>query len=225
MAAKSAGSRLAPPTSAPSTSGPRERLGQVVRLDRAAVEDAHLLGGVRVEVADQRADEGRARPAPARASRPCRCRSPTPARRRSPRPPSRSAGTSARSSVSWRRSTASVSPRSCSVARLAHAEERDEARPPAPRAPSCAAPASVSPKSSRRSEWPSSTPSTSTSDSMGAETSPVRAPLSSSCMVWAYTASCEPRAESTTAWRARKDGHTPKSTPSTDDTRGSSACT
>jgi hypothetical protein len=44
---------------------------------------------------------------------------------------------------------------------------------------------SVSPKYWRRSEWPRTTPWTSISASIGADTSPVYAPWSASCMVCA----------------------------------------
>ena len=57
---------------------------------------------------------------------------------------------------------------------------------------------------------------------MGADTSPVNAPASLSCMVCAYTATCEPRAESTIACRARNAGQIAISTPCTLATRGSS---
>ena len=58
MAAKSATSSEAPPTSAPSTSGSAEQLGGVVGLDRAAVEDPRALGLLAVAVGHQRAHEG-----------------------------------------------------------------------------------------------------------------------------------------------------------------------
>ena len=58
IAAKSAGSRLAPPTRAPSMSGWPQQLGGVGRLDRAAVEDPHLVGGSAAVLAHGVADEG-----------------------------------------------------------------------------------------------------------------------------------------------------------------------
>ena len=55
---KSAGLRLAPPTSAPSTSATRENLGGVVGLDRAAVEDAHALARLAISRDQPRAERG-----------------------------------------------------------------------------------------------------------------------------------------------------------------------
>ena len=70
--------------------GQREQLGGVVGLDAAAVEDPRALGLLASAVADERADEARSPPAPARASPPGRCRSPRSARRRSRRRRARS---------------------------------------------------------------------------------------------------------------------------------------
>ena len=94
IAAKSPGSRLAPPTRAPSMSGLRQQLGGVGGLDRAAVEDAHGVGRA-AALAQQVADEGARPPGPARASRCVRCRSPRSARRRSRRQPAPSPSTAA----------------------------------------------------------------------------------------------------------------------------------
>jgi phosphoglycerate kinase len=58
---------------------------------------------------------------------------------------------------------------------------------------------SVSPKSWRRSECPSTTPSTPSSVSIGAETSPVNAPSGSWCMFCASTAVALPPVPATTA--------------------------
>ena len=82
---------------------------------------------------------------------------------------------------------------------------------------------SVSPNCSRRSEWPSTTPCTPTSDSITGETSPVNAPSGSWCMFCAYTSTREPRALSTIARRSVNGTQIATSTPSIDDTRGSSA--
>ena len=57
----------------------------------------------------------------------------------------------------------------------------------------CDSALSVSLKYWRRSEWPSTTPWTSISVSIGAETSPVNAPFSASCMFCAKTSTREPR--------------------------------
>jgi hypothetical protein len=80
---------------------------------------------------------------------------------------------------------------------LADAEHRDEAVLSAAGTFCCSA-LSVSPNSSRRSEWPSSTPSMPTSQSIRAETSPVYGPPSDSCMVCAKTSIAESCAASTT---------------------------
>ena len=61
----------------------RQQLGRVLRLDRAAVEDPHARRGLLVAIADERADERRSPPAPARRSPRGRCRSPRSARTRS----------------------------------------------------------------------------------------------------------------------------------------------
>ena len=59
IAAKSTGSRLAPPTSAPSMSGWARISRGVARLDRPAVEDPHAVGElVRVQLAQVRAERG-----------------------------------------------------------------------------------------------------------------------------------------------------------------------
>ena len=82
---------------------------------------------------------------------------------------------------------------------------------------------SLSPNSARRSEWPSTTPRTSSSASIGAETSPVNGPSASWCMFCANTSTREPRALSTIAPRSVKGTQIATSTPSSADTRGSSA--
>ena len=81
---------------------------------------------------------------------------------------------------------------------------------------------SVSPKYSRRSECPSTTPWTSSSLSIGALTSPVNAPSAAWCMFCAYTCTREPRVESTIACRSVNGTQIATSTPSEDDTSGSS---
>ena len=68
--------------------------------------------------------------------------------------------------------------------------------PPGPCAP---APRRSRRSSWRRSEWPRTTASTSSSTSIGAETSPVKAPESSSCMFCAATLTALPQRRSTTA--------------------------
>ena len=108
---------------------------------------------------------------------------------------------------------------------LADAQDRDAARRRARPAPSAASARSVSPNSSRRSEWPRITPWTPTSVSIGAETSPVNAP--SSAVVHVLGVDLDARAAGRVDHRARARGtagRSPTSTPSTDETRGSSAC-
>ena len=157
----------------------REQLGRVVGLDGAAVEDPRgLRGRLRVAIADERAHERARLLRLLRRRDLARCRSPRSARRRSPRPASRSTGNVSRDP-----------PRSggaaCARCRPPRARPRSRrrrgsaaARPPARPAPSAASAWSVSPNSSRRSEWPSTTPCTSSSLSIAAETSPVNAPAS-----------------------------------------------
>ena len=195
-------SSAAPPTRAPSTSGSAEQLGGVAGLDRAAVEDPHLVGGraARAQhVADERArllgllggrdaagadrpdrlvgdhDLGDVASARPRRGRPA-AGAPAPPRSRRRRAPPRS-----------RRRRGSA-----------------RGRRPAPPAPCGASASSVSPKNWRRSEWPRTTASTSSSTSIGAETSPVKAPDSSSCMFWAATLTAVPRRRSTTSVQRRE---------------------
>ena len=78
----------------------------------------------------------------------------------------------------------------------------------------CASALSVSPKNCRRSEWPSTTPWTSSSVSIGGDTSPVNAPESASCMFCANTSTREPRVESTIACSAVNGTQIATSTPS-----------
>ena len=87
----------------------------------------------------------------------------------------------------------------------------------------CASALSVSLKYWRRSEWPSTTPWVSISVSIGAEISPVNAPLSASCMFCAKTSTREPRVESIIACRSVNGTQIAMSTPSAAYTRGSSA--
>ena len=121
MARKSAAFRLAPPTSPPFTSGEREDRRGVVRLHRAAIEDAHLAARRAEARRRGRRGYGHARRRCHPRSACGRCRSPRPARRRSRcrrdrRPaPSRRAGAT---------TTASVSPASRSRLRLADADDR-----------------------------------------------------------------------------------------------------
>ena len=83
MRTNSSGSRLAPPTRAPSTSGWAMMAATLERLDRAAVEDPDAVGQVRRSTA-RRAGCGSPRRPPGRprGSPPRRCRWPTPARTR-----------------------------------------------------------------------------------------------------------------------------------------------
>ena len=62
-----------------------------------------------------------------------------------------------------------------------------------------ATPSSVSAKYWRLSEWPRITCVTPASTSIGAETSPVKAPSFSKCMFWAATATALPFAAATAA--------------------------
>ena len=87
----------------------------------------------------------------------------------------------------------------------------------------CDSARSVSLKNSRRSECPSTTPWVSISDSIDEETSPVYAPLGASCMFCAKTSTRDPRVESTIACSAVNGTQIATSTPSIEDTRGSSA--
>src|SRR5919198_706424 len=138
--------------------------------------------------------------------------------------PSRSVATFSRPSCTWCRSLRSVSPasRSSSVSPT----QRIGFRPASSAARTLSARArSDSAKCSRRSEWPSTTPCTSSSTSIGAETSPVNAPFGAWCMFCAYTSTREPRVESTTACRSVNGTQTPTSTPSAVETRGSSEAT
>ena len=83
MPTKSSTFRLAPPTSAPSMFGCDSKRSGIVRLDAAAVLDAHLSTQPAHCTGFRSSCEGRHGPArPARAWRLCRCRSPRPARRR-----------------------------------------------------------------------------------------------------------------------------------------------
>ena len=87
--------------------------------------------------------------------------------------------------VTWRRRTSSVSSASrCSSVSPTHAIT------PSPAASAASArratPSSVSPKSCRRSEWPTSEPATPSSRSIGAEISPVNAPSGSQWTFCAY---------------------------------------
>ncbi len=164
----------------------------------------------------------RRRPGPARAWRSGRCRSPRSARRRSRprgaarrrarRDPRGSAGAACARFLPSARSS-SVSP-----------TQRIGRRPAASAAGTFRASArSVSPKSERRSEWPSTTPWTPISASIGGDTSPVKAPSASECMFWAYSSTREPRAESTIARRSVKGTQRATSTPETAASSGSSA--
>ncbi len=87
----------------------------------------------------------------------------------------------------------------------------------------CDSALSVSLKYWRRSECPSTTPCVSISVSIFADTSPVNAPSSASCMFCAKTSTREPRVESIIACRSVNGTQIATSTPSIDDTRGSSA--
>src|SRR4029077_15556444 len=111
------------------------------------------------------------------------------------------------SACSWRSSTSSVSP--ASRADSLAPTQRIGSRSAASAAGTLrASAASVSAKNWRRSEWPSTTASTSSSTSIGAETSPVKAPHSSSCMFWAATLTAVPRRRSTTSLSAVKGAQT-----------------
>src|SRR3954452_13499294 len=72
---------------------------------------------------------------------------------------------------------------------------------------------SDSPKYWRRSEWPRMTPSTPTSSSIGAETSPVNALSPSSCMFWAATRTGESEQRSTVSASEVNGGQTTTSGP------------
>src|SRR5580692_1085164 len=135
---------------------------------------------------------------------------------------SRSLGTFARSSRTCWRSLRSVS--SLSRSSSVSPTHRIGVSPAASAAGTFSASAlSVSPNSARRSECPSTTPRTSSSHSIGAEISPVYAPSGSWCMFCAYTSTRDPRALSTIARRSVNGTQIATSTPSTAETRGSSA--
>ena len=94
---------------------------------------------------------------------------------------SRSAGTFSSPSWTWLRSRRSVSPRSRSSS--LSPTQRIGVRPVSSAFGTLSWSAlSVSLKYWRRSEWPSTTPATSISPSIAADTSPVYAPVSASCM-------------------------------------------
>src|SRR3954451_12931890 len=116
-----------------------------------------------------------------------------------------SASRPARSACSWRSSTSSVSP--ASRAPSLSPTQRIGSNP-AMRATGIlrASASSVSLKYWRRSEWPRTTASTSSSTSIGAEISPVNAPDSPSCMFWAATRTAVPRRRSTTSCSAVNGG-------------------
>src|SRR5512144_3197962 len=126
--------------------------------------------------------------------------------------PRRSSGTSERSASIWRVRIPSVS-----------SESRCDSFSPTQRigcrpAPSAtgtfrARASSLSAKCWRRSEWPRITPSTPSSTSIGAETSPVKAPSGSSCMFWAATRTGLRAQCSTAVFSDRKGGQTTTSGP------------
>src|SRR5215211_4641041 len=92
-----------------------------------------------------------------------------------------SASIALRSACSWRSSTSSVSPAS-RAASLSPTQRIGSRSAASATGTLRASASSVSLKYWRRSEWPRTTASTSSSTSIGAETSPVKAPDSSSCM-------------------------------------------
>ena len=148
--------RLAPPTSAPSTSATAISSAGVGGLHRAAVEDAHARGVLADELRRLGADEPRAprRRRPASASG--RCRWPRPARRRSTRCRRRRA---LRQRAARAARPTTVERRAGLALGLASRRRRRWRRA----RPACAASAlafttaSLSPWSARRSEWPTMT--------------------------------------------------------------------
>ena len=134
-----------------------DQLGRVVGLDRAAVEDPDRARRRRRCGRRPARGSGRSPPGPGRGWRSCRSRSPRSARRRS-RP--RRAGRRRRRR-GRRRSGGSARPRSRRPrARPPSRRRRGSARSPASSAAGTfrARASSVSPKCSRRSEWPRITP-------------------------------------------------------------------
>ena len=97
---------------------------------------------------------------------------------------SRSIGTLSSPSWTWWRSLRSVSPRSRSSS-VSPTQRIGTSPASSAFGTFCWSARSVSLKYWRRSECPSTTPSTSISLSIGADTSPVKAPASASCMVCA----------------------------------------
>ena len=168
-------SRLAPPTSAPSTSGQRDQIPDVLGLDAAAIQDVAEFGRLRPEPLPQ--------PLPDMRMRLGRLR------RRGiatgPDRPDRLVGNDQQRHLSavrpsspcliWRSSTSNVSLRSrwSSVSPM-------QAIGVSPAAKAAATlrltVASVSPNSVRRSEWPTMTYSAPASRTISALTSPVKAP-------------------------------------------------
>ena len=146
MAANSSPSRLAPPTSAPSTSGLRHQLGRVARLHRAAVEDPHPVGEVaRVALGEHGAQLAAHLLGVVRASRPGRCRSPRPARTRPRATAACSAGSPRERRVQLGRAVRDVTAGVADVRLLADAEDRGHAVARRPR-PTLAATSVVGPR-------------------------------------------------------------------------------
>ena len=186
MAAKPSGSREAPPTSAPSTSGCEKNSARVGGGHAAAVQDGHLGRGLRAahlgqDGADLRRDRlgivARGRVPGSDGPHRLVGDGQAAARR------SRSSGASA--ARSWRSITAAVSPASRCSSRSPMAAM---GRSPWATALATLAPtrSSVSPSYWRRSECPRIT-QPATSASISGEVSPVKAPFSWEAMVWAPT--------------------------------------
>ena len=202
--------------------GQREQLGGVVGLDAAAVEDPGRARPARDRGRRRARGRRRSPPAPARASRRGRCRSPRSARRRSRR------RRAAR--VATARGPPGPGGAACARCRRPRAPPRSRRRTGSARSPASSAAGtfsasarSVSPNSSRRSECPRTTPWTSSSVSIGARHLAGERALGG--VVHVLRVDLDARAARRVDHRPERGngGQIATSTPSTEDTRGSSA--